>query len=87
MNKDNEDDWRDEQGDVLTERGKRHRRGMIEEQGSKHKRREEEGHRGEEQEVEQEEDEEQELTLGVMLKVLNIDPEVIGWNSETLAWK
>ena len=78
-----EDNWRDEEGDVLTERGKRQRRGEIEEQGHKQHKRE-----GDEDEgKEEDEEEEQELTLGVMLKVLNIDPDVIGWDTKTLAWK
>ncbi|KEQ74634.1 hypothetical protein M436DRAFT_43413 [Aureobasidium namibiae CBS 147.97] len=83
VNEGNEDNWRDEEGDVLTERGKRQRRGEIEEQGHKYKR------KGDEDEAKEEdgEEEQQELTLGVMLKVLNIDPEVIGWDAETLAWK
>jgi len=68
---------------VLTERGKRQRRGEIEEQGHKQHKRE-----GDEDEgKEEDEEEEQELTLGVMLKVLNIDPDVIGWDTKTLAWK
>lgn len=78
----NEDNWRDEEGDVLTERGKRQRRGEIEKQGHKQRKRE-----GDEDEGKEEEEEEQELTLGVMLKVLNIDAEVIGWDTKTLAWK
>ena len=77
-----EDNWRDEQGDVLTERGKRQRRGEMEEQGHKQHKRE-----GVEDEGKEEDEEEQELTVGVMLKVLNIDPEVIGWDTKTLAWK
>jgi hypothetical protein len=75
-NETNEDNWRDEDGDVLTERGKRQRRGEIEERAC-------------EKEAEEgaEEEEEQELSLGTMLQVLNIDPEVIGWDTKTLAWK
>ncbi|KAI4731281.1 hypothetical protein E4T49_00932 [Aureobasidium sp. EXF-10728] len=69
----NEEDWRDEQGDCLTERGKRQRRCEIE--------------RGKTLEEEEVEEEEEELTLGSMLQVLNIAPEVIGWDTETLAWK
>jgi len=83
----NEDNWRDEEGDELTERGKRQRRGMIEEQGHKQHSREGDEDEGKEEEEEEEEEEEQELTLGVMLKVLNIDPEVIAWDTKTLAWK
>lgn len=87
MDEGNEDNWRDEEGDELTERGKRQRRDMIEEQGHKHRREKSGvGDEGEAEEAEEEE-EEQELTLGVMLKVLNIDPEVIGWDTKTLAWK
>jgi Swi5-dependent recombination DNA repair protein 1 len=71
----NEDNWRDEDGDVLTERGKRQRRGEIEERICE---------KEAEQEVEEEEDE---LSVGTMLQVLNIDPEVIGWDTKTLAWK
>ncbi|KAG9589883.1 hypothetical protein KCU77_g8829, partial [Aureobasidium melanogenum] len=70
---DNEEEWRDEDGDCLTERGKRQRRGEIE--AKKHQ-----------LETEAEEEEE-ELTLGSMLQVLNIPPEVIGWDSKTQAWK
>jgi hypothetical protein len=79
----NEDNWRDEEGDMLTERGKRQRRGMIEENASKQQHKRE----GDEEQEREKEDEEQELSLGVMLKVLNIDPEVIGWDNKTLAWK
>jgi Swi5-dependent recombination DNA repair protein 1 len=75
----NEEDWRDEDGDVLTERGKRQRRGEMEEK--------EYGYRGDGGGDEDEDEEEEELSLGTMLQVLNIDPEVIGWNSKTLAWK
>jgi hypothetical protein len=75
----NEEDWRDEDGDVLTERGKRQRRGEMEEK--------EYGHREDGGGDEDEDEEEEELSLGTMLQVLNIDPEVIGWNSKTLAWK
>ncbi|KAG9520280.1 hypothetical protein KCV07_g4445, partial [Aureobasidium melanogenum] len=70
----NEEDWRDEDGDCLTERGKRQRRGEIE--AKKHK-----------EEAGAEEEEEEELTLGSMLQVLNIPPEVIGWDTKTQAWK
>jgi hypothetical protein len=80
----NEDNWRDEEGDELTERAKRQRRGMNEENASK---RQEHEDKDKEQEEEKEEEEEQELSLGVMLKVLNIDPVVIGWDDQTLAWK
>ncbi|CAD0087942.1 unnamed protein product [Aureobasidium vineae] len=69
----NEEDWRDEEGDCLTERGKRQRRCEIEDRAKKH----------EEEEVEEEE----ELTLGSMLQVLNIPPDVIGWDTKTQAWK
>ncbi|KAG9712201.1 hypothetical protein KCU73_g16936, partial [Aureobasidium melanogenum] len=69
-----EEEWRDEDGDCLTERGKRQRRGEIE--AKKHK-----------EEAEAEEEEEEELTLGSMLQVLNIPPEVIGWDTKTQAWK
>ncbi|KAI4816137.1 hypothetical protein E4T44_09066 [Aureobasidium sp. EXF-8845] len=77
----NEEDWRDEDGDVLTERGKRQRRGEMEEKehGYKQQRENEGG--------DEEEEEEEELSLGTMLQVLNIDPEVIGWDTKTLAWK
>jgi Swi5-dependent recombination DNA repair protein 1 len=80
----NEEDWRDEDGDVLTERGKRQRRGEIEEKeyGYTHRQGGEDG-----EEEEEEEEEEDELSLGTMLQVLNIDPEVIGWDTKTLAWK
>ncbi|KAH0370535.1 hypothetical protein KCU65_g2557, partial [Aureobasidium melanogenum] len=71
---DNEEDWRDENGDCLTERGKRQRREEIE--AKKHGK-----------EVEEEEEEEEELTLGSMLQVLNIPFEDIGWDAETQAWK
>ncbi|KAG9667751.1 hypothetical protein KCU99_g752, partial [Aureobasidium melanogenum] len=70
----NEEEWRDEDGDCLTERGKRQRRGEIE--AKKHK-----------EEAEAEEEEEEELTLGSMLQVLNIPPEVIGWDTKAQAWK
>lgn len=70
----NEEDWRDEDGDCLTERGKRQRRGEIEERAKKQE---------EDAEVEEEEEE---LTLGSMLQVLNIPPEVIGWDTKTQAW-
>jgi Swi5-dependent recombination DNA repair protein 1 len=73
----NEDNWRDEDGDVLTERGKRQRRGEIEERAC-------EKETEEQAEAEEEEDE---LSLGTMLQVLNIDPEVIGWDTKSLAWK
>ncbi|CAD0115440.1 unnamed protein product [Aureobasidium uvarum] len=73
----NEEDWRDEEGDCLTERGKRQRRCEIEDRAKKH----------EEEEEEEEAEEEEELTLGSMLQVLNIPPEVIGWDPKTLAWK
>jgi Swi5-dependent recombination DNA repair protein 1 len=78
----NEEDWRDEDGDVLTERGKRQRRGEMQEKehGYKQQREDEGGD-------EEGEEEEEELSLGTMLQVLNIDPEVIGWDSKTLAWK
>ncbi|KAG9555406.1 hypothetical protein KCU71_g12070, partial [Aureobasidium melanogenum] len=71
----NEEEWRDEDGDCLTERGKRQRREEIE--AKKHEK---------EAEVEAEEEEE-ELTLGSMLQVLNIPPEIIGWDTKTQAWK
>lgn len=73
----NEEDWRDEEGDCLTERGKRQRRGEIEDRARK-------------QEADAEievEGEEEELTLGSMLQVLNIPPEIIGWDTKTQAWK
>ncbi|KAK6003136.1 hypothetical protein QM012_000981 [Aureobasidium pullulans] len=73
----NEEDWRDEDGDCLTERGKRQRREDIEDRAKKQQTVEEQ----------EEEEEEQELTLGSMLQVLNIPPEVIGWDSKTQAWK
>lgn len=82
----NEENWRDEEGDELTERGKRQRRGMIEENASKQQH-ERESDEGDEDKDEAEEEEEQELSLGVMLKVLNIDHEVIGWDNKTLAWE
>lgn len=73
----NEEDWRDEEGDCLTERGKRQRRGEIEDRAKK-----------QEADAEAEaEEQEQELTLGSMLQVLNIPPEVIGWDTKTQAWK
>jgi hypothetical protein len=62
---------------VLTERGKRQRRGEIEERAC-------EKETEEQAEAEEEEDE---LSLGTMLQVLNIDPEVIGWDTKSLAWK
>lgn len=81
----NEDNWRDEEGHVLTERGKRQRRAEVEHVNKVYKHRREKEEEG--QEGAEDEEEEQELTLGVMLKVLNIDPEVIEWDTKTLAWK
>ncbi|KAI5202556.1 hypothetical protein E4T39_04666 [Aureobasidium subglaciale] len=69
-----EDTWRDEMGDVLTERGKRQRRGEIEDRVKR-------------QEDEAEEEGEEELTIGCMLQVLNIPAEVIGWDEKTQGWK
>jgi Swi5-dependent recombination DNA repair protein 1 len=83
-NETNEEDWRDEDGEMLTERGKRQRRGEIEEQVHEHERACEK--EAEQREVEVEEEEE-DLSLGTMLQVLNIDPEVVGWDIKTLAWK
>lgn len=73
----NEEDWRDEDGDCLTERGIRQRRGEIEERAKKQ----------EADAAAEAEEEEQELTLGSMLQVLSIPPEVIGWDTKTQAWK
>ncbi|KEQ59301.1 uncharacterized protein M437DRAFT_57274 [Aureobasidium melanogenum CBS 110374] len=73
----NEEEWRDEDGDCLTQRGKRQRREEIDAKKQ-----------GKEVEAEEEEEEEEEeLTLGSMLHVLNIPFEDIGWDAETQAWK
>jgi len=69
-----EEDWRDEMGDVLTARGKKQRRRENEDKAKK-------------QEEEEEEQEEQELGMGSMLQVLNIPFEVIGWDEKEQAWK
>ncbi|THY35919.1 hypothetical protein D6D01_00910 [Aureobasidium pullulans] len=69
-----EEDWRDEMGDVLTARGKKQRRRENEDKVKK-------------QEQDEEEQEEQELGMGSMLQVLNIPPEVIGWDEKEQAWK
>ncbi|THW75700.1 hypothetical protein D6D19_03816 [Aureobasidium pullulans] len=69
-----EEDWRDEMGDVLTARGKKQRRRENEDKVKK-------------QEEDEEEREEQELGMGSMLQVLNIPFEVIGWDEKEQAWK
>ncbi|THZ72896.1 hypothetical protein D6C85_04414 [Aureobasidium pullulans] len=69
-----EEDWRDEMGDVLTARGKKQRRRENEDKVKK-------------QEEDEEEQEEQELGMGSMLQVLNIPFEVIGWDEKEQAWK
>ncbi|CAD0027470.1 unnamed protein product [Aureobasidium pullulans] len=69
-----EEDWRDEMGDVLTARGKKQRRRENEDKVKK-------------REEDEEEQEEQELGMGNMLQVLNIPFEVIGWDEKEQAWK
>ncbi|THW64893.1 hypothetical protein D6D20_02581 [Aureobasidium pullulans] len=69
-----EEDWRDEMGDVLTARGKKQRRRENEDKVKK-------------QEEDEEEREEQELGMGSMLQVLNIPFEVIGWDEKEQVWK
>jgi Swi5-dependent recombination DNA repair protein 1 len=89
--RDNEEDWRDEMGDCLTERAKRQRRSENEEmmqgqlQTSKKKREIVQESDGESEREEDEQDEE-ELTMASMLQVLNIPPETIGWNVKTQNW-